>query len=783
MFKTDRFLIIDGGMGTMLQSKGMEAGEKPELFILDNPEALLSVHKAYVEAGANIITACTFGASKIKLGDEALSEKVILTAVDAAKKSGAEYVALDIGPCGGLLEPIGSVSFEEAYDAFACQVKAGVKAGADLIIIETMSDLLEIKAAVLAAKENSDLPVIATMTFEADGKTFLGTDAVTAAIALSSFGADAAGVNCSLGPDELSSVIDTFTEYSDIPVVIQPNAGLPAIEDGKTVYKITPEDFAKSCAKKAEKGVCVFGGCCGTTPDHIRALCRELESYKKVELAPVEFTAFTGGRQSVVLNGENSAVIGERINPTGKKMLKQALKAQDYDYVINEALNQENAGADILDVNAGLPEIDEKATLVSMIKEIQAVCALPLQIDSSDPDVIESAVRIYSGKPIINSVNGTEESMSAVLPIVKKYGTAVVALTLDENGIPQTAEGRLKIAEKIVDRAEKMGINRKNILVDCLVLTVSTNQSMVTQTIKAVSLVKEKLGVKTVLGVSNVSFGMPQRELINAAFLAEAYGAGLDMPILNPMNERYREIVMAHKVINNEDISGADFIEKFSQDENKPAENKEQNKVRDLKQIIISGLKGEAKEKVKSMLETAKPLDIINEYFIPALDIVGENFEKGKMFLPQLMASAQAVKNGFEAISESMGSTSHSKGKIVLATVKGDIHDIGKNIVKMLLENYGYRVIDLGKDVEPEKVVEAVIDNRVKVVGLSALMTATVKAMQDTIEALRQAGADCKVMVGGAVLNEEYAEMVGADYYVSDAMSSARVAAEVLAND
>lgn len=779
MFETDRFLIIDGGMGTMLQSRGLKAGEKPELFILDNPDVLIDIHRQYVEAGANIITTCTFGAGRHKLGSDELSRKVILSAVDAAKKSGAEYVALDIGPCGALLEPIGSLSFEEAYDSFASQVKAGVQAGADLIIIETMSDLLEIKAAVLAAKENSDLPIIATMTFESDKKTFLGTDAKTAAIVLTSFGADAVGVNCSLGPKELSPVIDEFTLYAGVPVVMQPNAGLPVIENGETVYRISPEEFAEKSAEKAEKGVLIFGGCCGTTPAHIKALSDRLKGMKPAAREEKHFTAFTSGRQTVILNGNSSAVIGERINPTGKKKLKEALRNKNYDYVINEALSQENCGADVLDVNAGLPEIDEKETLVSMIKEIQAICSLPLQIDSSDPDVVEAAVRIYNGKPIINSVNGTEESMAKILPIVKKYGTAVVALTLDESGIPKTAEERLAVAEKIVSRAEALGISRDDILVDCLVLTVSTNQSAVKETVRAVSLVKEKLGVKTVLGVSNVSFGMPNREIINAAFLAECYGAGLDMPILNPVNEKYREIIAAHKVINNEDISGAAYIENYSGTKNAAAPVSADSR-KDLRDIIISGLKGEAKSAVIELLKEKSALDIINGYFIPALDVVGEGFEKGTMFLPQLMASAQAVKNGFEAISESMGASSPTNGRIILATVKGDIHDIGKNIVKMLLENYGYDVIDLGKDVPPEAVVKAQAESGAKLIGLSALMTTTVKAMKDTIDALREAGADCRVMVGGAVLNEEYAQMVGADYYVSDATQSARVAAEVL---
>ncbi len=776
MFNTDRFYITDGGMGTSLQKAGLKTGGLPELYNIENPEAVLKIHKCFVDSGADIITTNTFGANRLKLGEEKL-EAVITEGVKIAKESGAEFVALDIGPTGTLLEPLGQLKFEEAYDIFAQQIILGAKAGADLVIIETMSDLLEIKAAILAAKENSDLPVIATMTFEADKRTFLGTDPKTAAIALSSFGADAVGVNCSLGPDELFGVVEEILAFSRVPVAVQPNAGLPTIENGETVYKITPEAFASSCEKMIDAGVTVIGGCCGTTPEHINALSKMLECKTPVRREIKSYTAFTSARMSVVLDGENTAVIGERINPTGKKKLKEALRSKDYDYVINEALSQEENGADVLDVNAGLPEIDEAETLKRLVREIQAVSSLPLQIDSSDPVAVEQAVRIYNGKPIINSVNGSKESMDTILPIVKKYGTAVVALTLDENGIPPTAQDRLAVAKRIVEEAAKYGISKDDILVDCLVLTVSTNQNMVKETLKAVSLVKKELGVKTVLGVSNVSFGMPNREIINAAFLSEAYGAGLDMPILNPLSAKYREIISAHKVINNEDVSGEEYIKKYGTAEIKPAA---ENTTLDLKSIIISGRKALAKEAVEVLLKEENPIDIINNFFIPALDKVGECFEKGTMFLPQLMASAQAVKNGFDAIKDYMGETAPTKGKIVLATVKGDIHDIGKNIVKMLLENYGYNVIDLGKDVDPETVAETVINEKVKLVGLSALMTTTVKSMAQTITALKNAGADCKVMVGGAVLNKEYADMVGADFYVSDATESAKVAAKIL---
>lgn len=779
MFKTDRFYITDGGMGTALQKRGLKSGELPELLNLTDPETVLDIHRQYVKAGSDIVTANTFGANSLKLKSDEKTAEVIKAGVALAKKSGAEYTALDIGPTGALLEPIGSMTFEQAYDIFAVQIKAGAEAGADLVIIETMSDLLEIKAAILAVKENSSLPIIATMTFDSDGRTFLGTDPETAAITLSSLGVDALGVNCSLGPQELLPIVKRMIPFSKVPVAVQPNAGLPSIENGETVYKITPEDFARHCAEFAKEGALILGGCCGTTYEHIAALKRVLSGMTPSEFTPKSYTAFTSGRNAVILTGENSAVIGERINPTGKKKLKEALRNKNYDYIINEAVTQQENGADILDVNAGLPEIDEVQTLKALVKEIQAVSPLPLQIDSSDPAALEGAVRIYNGKPIINSVNGSEESLNAVLPIVKKYGTGVVALTLDEKGIPETAEGRLEIAKRIIGKAEEIGISKDDILVDCLVLTVSTNQSMVKETIKAVSLVKKELGVKTVLGVSNISFGMPQRETINAVFLAEAFGAGLDMPILNPLSAKYREVIAAHKVINNEDIAAEKYIAEYSQKPAAPEQAQEQEEY-DLKGIIISGRKALAADAVKKLLKEENPIDIINKYFIPALDTVGGCFESGTMFLPQLMASAQAVKYGFEVIKEHMGSTAPTKGKIVLATVKGDIHDIGKNIVKMLLENYGYDVIDLGKDVDPKLVADTAVKNGVKLVGLSALMTTTVKSMAETISALRAAGSECKVMVGGAVLNKEYADMVGADYYVSDATESAKVAAQVL---
>ncbi len=773
MFK-DGFLIFDGAMGTSLQKYGLSAGELPEMLNFSHPETVAKIHKEYLEAGADVVTCNTFGANRLKLGEKATVESVVTAAVKIAKDAGAKCVALDLGPTGQVLEPIGTLSFEEAYDLYKEQVAAGVKAGADMVIIETMSDLLETKAAVLAVKENSSLPLFVTMTFGEDGRTFMGTSPENAAITLSALGADAVGVNCSLGPNELLGVVEKICKYSAVPVIVQPNAGLPKVVDGKTVFEVTPEDYAEAIEKMIEMGVSIIGGCCGTTPEHIRAV-KNLTSGKspvKRDVKPV--CAVTSGQNEVILN-DNTAIIGERINPTGKPKLKAALCSKNYDYIISEAVAQQEAGADILDVNAGLPEIDEGEVLKELVKKLQAVTALPLQIDSSNEKAVEKAVRVYNGKPIINSVNGKKESMDKILPIVKKYGAAVVALTLDESGIPDRAEERYKIAEKIVREAEKYGIPKTDIFVDCLVLTASTNQAQVMETLKAIKLVKAGLGVKTVLGVSNVSFGLPSREILNSAYLAAAFGAGLDMPILNPLSAEYRKIVSAFKVLNNEDKSAEKFISEYSAAaESGPV--KEQ--VMDIKSIIINGLKGQAESVTKELLKTKTPLEIINGEFIPALDVVGGKFEKGEMFLPQLMASAEAVKAGFELLKGESGDAQNGE-KIILATVKGDIHDIGKNIVKMLMQNYGYNVIDLGKDVEPEKVVEAAKEYDVKLVGLSALMTTTVKSMEDTIKELRKEKPDCKVMVGGAVLTEEYSKMVGADYYAKDALGAVKIAGAV----
>lgn len=766
------FLIFDGAMGTSLQKYGLAAGELPELLNFSNPDMIEKIHRDYIEAGADVVTTNTFGANRHKLSGKAEVADVISAAVTIAKKSGAKYVALDLGPTGQVLEPIGTLTFEEAYDLYAEQVVAGKNAGADLVIIETMSDLLEIKAAILAVKENSDLPLVTTMTFGEDGRTFMGTSPENMAITLSSLGVDALGVNCSLGPNELLGTVEKICEYSTVPVIVQPNAGLPKVIDGKTVFEVTPKDYAEAISKMIDMGVSIIGGCCGTTPEHIKAVKDLTVGKAPVNRNVKRVSAITSGQNCVILDN-STAIIGERINPTGKPKLKEALRNLDFDYIVTEAVNQQGAGADILDVNTGLPEINEPEVLKAVVKKLQSVTPLPLQIDSSDVEAIEGAVRIYSGKPIINSVNGKKESMDAILPIAKKYGASVVALTLDESGIPETAEGRFKIAEKIVAEAEIYNIPRTDIFVDCLVLTASTNQSQVMETLKAIKLVKEHLGVKTVLGVSNVSFGLPSREILNSAYLAAAFGAGLDMPILNPMSFEYRKIVSAFKVLNNEDKGAEKYIAEFSESKQEKIDAVNM----DLKSIIINGLKGSAESATKELLKTKAPLEIINEEFVPALDIVGEKFEKGEMFLPQLMASAEAVKVGFELLKGE--ATDTSKGTIVVATVKGDIHDIGKNIVKMLLGNYGYNVIDLGKDVAPEVIVEAVKKYNAPLVGLSALMTTTVKGMEDTIKLLKENKLACKVMVGGAVLTEEYAKMVGADFYAKDALEATKIAGTI----
>ncbi|WP_270738913.1 homocysteine S-methyltransferase family protein [Massilioclostridium coli] len=772
---SEHILVFDGAMGTMLQKKGLKTGDLPECFNITHPEIVSEIHREYVQAGSDMITTNTFQANRFKLEHcEYSVEQLITAGVKLAKQSGSKFVALDIGPLGQLMEPMGTLKFEEAYEAFREQMVAGEQAGADCILLETMSDLYEVKAAILAAKEHTKLPVFCTLTYQEDGRTFVGADPVTGTITLQSLGVDALGVNCSLGPKELTPVVEQILTYATVPVMVQANAGLPQIREGQTVYDVTPEEFVRYVRPMVEQGVRIIGGCCGTTPDFIRGLREVADQLPVVSNHPKRVTAVTSGTTTVILD-DGVTVIGERINPTGKKKLKEALRSHHMDYIIGEAIDQTQSGADVLDINVGLPEIDEAAMIAEVIREVQSVSNLPIQVDSSDIAAIESGVRACNGRPIINSVNGKAENMAQVFPIVKKYGAVVVGLTLDESGIPQHAEDRFAIAKKIVDTTATYGIPKEDILIDCLTLTASAQQDAVLDTLHAIQLVKQRLGVKTVLGVSNVSFGLPNRPLLNSIFLSAAFGAGLDAPILNPMSVDMMKAVDTFRVINCQDRDATYYIEKYA--------NTDQTTAAvvgdlDLKDMIIQGRKEEAAVKVQEMLQTIPPLDLIDQYFIPALDVVGDRYEKGKIFLPQLMQSAEAVKASFEVLKAnfSEGEKTASKGKIIVATVLGDIHDIGKNIAKMLLENYGYDVIDLGKDVPIEKVVQTAKEQKIQLVGLSALMTTTVKNMKDTITAIRDAGLNCKVMVGGAVLNEEYADFVGADYYVKDGREGVQIA-------
>lgn len=782
-----RRLFFDGAMGTQLQKRGLCAGDIPETYNFTHPEMIKEIHHHYLQAGADIVTTNTFGANELKLKDTGYTvEEVITKAValaKAAKKDGEDkYIALDIGPIGQLLAPIGTLKFDRAYEIFQRQVKAGVAAGCDLILIETISDIYEAKAAVLAAKENSDVPVFCTMTFEDTGRTFTGTDPLTMVMVLQGLGVDALGVNCSFGPKEIMPIVEKIMEYASIPVMVQPNAGLPKVKGGETVYDMKPEEFAEYIKKIAQKGVGIFGGCCGTNEQFIKLVVEALKSMPLVPISKKHITAVSSGNKTVIL-GDEVKVIGERINPTGKKKLKEALRNHHIDYILNEAISQQESGADILDVNVGLPEIDEKQTMIHAIQEIQSIVHLPLQIDSTRKDVIEAAARIYNGKPMINSVNGKEKVMQEILPIVKKYGACVIGLTLDDEGIPMKAEERVKIAEKIIDTAQKYGIPKEDIIIDCLVLTASAQQAEVVETIKAVKMVKERFNVKTSLGVSNVSFGLPNRNILNQTFLAMGLTQGLDAPIVNPGDQGIMDTIHAFKVLVNQDKEAKEYLQGYTEIKGKKEIiGGSHIHQKDLKEIIIKGLKDEAAEAVTKLLEITDPLTIVDEQLIAALDVVGKKFEEGSIFLPQLIQSAETVKNAFHVIKEKMlkeGNNKITKGKIILATVKGDIHDIGKNIVKIILENYGFDVIDLGKDVPVETIVNTAKEQSIKLVGLSALMTTTVKSMEETITALRENGIDCKTFVGGAVLNQEYADMIKADYYAKDAQQAVDIAKEV----
>lgn len=870
------YLLFDGGMGTLVQAAGLHTVHAvPDLLNLTHPEAIVAIQRQYVEAGADCITTNTFNTNRLKLANAGATVAEVYAAAAAnARVAGAPLVAGDIGPTGALLEPLGTLTFDEAFDIFSEQARAAEAAGCDLIVVETMADLLEAKAAVLAAVESTTLPVFATMTFGEDGRTFLGTTPAIAAATLSALGASAVGLNCSLGPTELAPLVGELAPHDRALVMAQPNAGLPRIQDGETVFDVGPNEFAQAMEAILDAGATVIGGCCGTTPDHIAALRALIDARPLPAVASVSVPAHTsvvssetavsaGSASSRVAWGEQSepkglsassvpnlryrpaftvtsaqqmvslpegeariAVIGERINPTGKKKLKAALQAGDVDYLVAEAAAQQRAGADILDVNVGVPGLDEPALLSQVTRTLQATVPLPLQLDSSDPAAIEAAARAYAGRPMVNSVNGKADNLATVLPVVARYGCTVVGLTLDENGIPPTAEERLAIAERIVAAAEAHGVPREDVAIDCLVMAAATNQDEVREILRAVALVKERLGVRTVLGVSNVSFGLPARPLVNSTFLAAAFGAGLDMPILNPLNARYRDTVATFRILNGQDAGCRAFLEAYANTADpyevaanpaassavasreggaSPAPTKgipssypipvtgafadAVETVAHLAECVLEGRSAPVAVATERLLETHDGLAVINDVFVPVLDVVGQKYDEGTFFLPQLMASAEAVKAGFDLIRDRARAASanatptegahvpaDADRAIIVATVQGDIHDIGKNIVKMLLENYGFTVIDLGRDVAPEAIVAAARDTGARLIGLSALMTTTVGAMERTIALVHEQLPGVAVMVGGAVITQEFADQIGADFYAKDAAASTRVA-------
>lgn len=779
-----RILFFDGGMGTLLQEQGLQAGELPETWNLKNPEPIIQIHKAYLAAGADIILANTFGANRFKYGEDL--EKIVTAGVANAKKAVAEsgkkaYVALDIGSTGKLLKPMGTLDFEEAVGVFAEIIRVGEKAGADLILIETMSDTYELKAAVLAAKENSTLPIMATVIFDESKKMLTGASPQVVVSLLEGLGVDALGINCGLGPKQMKEIVKELLKYASIPVIVNPNAGLPRSENGKTVFDVGAEEFAEDMEEIVTMGAWFAGGCCGTTPAHIQAMVEKCKEITPVPITPKNYTFVTSYSTAVELGGI-PVIIGERINPTGKSKFKQALRDHNIDYILEEGVKQEDSGAHILDVNVGLPEIDEAAMMETIVYELQSIMPIPLQIDTTNMEAMERALRIYNGKPMINSVNGKAEIMEQVFPLVKKYGGVVVGLALDEDGIPDTTESRLAIAEKIYQTGEKYGISRKDIVIDALVMTMSTNNESAKITLDTVKEITAR-GGKTVLGVSNISFGLPQRELINAAFFTMAMNNGLSAGIINPNAKAMRQAYDTFCVLGGYDAQCMNYIENYAVTDAPNAAAKSAAAKLNLTDSIIKGLKDQAYRATEEELKTKEPMEIINGELVPALDVVGQGFEKGTMFLPQLLMSAEAAKAGFEAIRQyvqSHGEAQEKKATIVIATVKGDIHDIGKNIVKVLLENYGYEVIDLGKDVPPEKIVETVVDKHAPLVGLSALMTTTVVNMEESIKELHKEAPWCKIMVGGAVLTQEYADMIGADFYGKDAMQSVYYAERLL---
>ena len=792
-FLKNNLVYLDGGMGTLLQERGLMPGEYPEMWNISHPEVIRDIHKSYFDAGSNVVSTNTFGASSLKFSDSEL-EEIIKAAFENAKAArdlsinqNEKFIALDVGPLGKLLRPYGDLDFEDAVAIFAKTVKLGVKYGADLIIIETMNDSYETKAALLAAKENSTLPVIVTNAYGEDGKLMTGASPEAMALLLEGMGADAIGANCSLGPKELSGVMERLLKYSSVPVVMKPNAGLPRVSDGKTVFDIDANEFADTVAELVKVGVRVVGGCCGTTPEYIKELVLKTKDLTPAPIAEKNITALSSYTHAVEFL-DSPILIGERINPTGKKRFKEALMQNDLDYILGEAVKQEERGVHVLDVNVGLPGIDEKEMLTRAVTEIQGVVNLPLQIDTANAEAMESALRRYNGKALINSVNGKRESMDAVFPLAKKYGGVLIALTLDENGIPETAEGRIKIAEKILSEAEKYGIKKKDIIFDTLVMTVSTGAEAALATLKALRYIRCELGCHTSLGISNVSYGLPNRDAINGTFFALALENGLSAAIMNPYSPDMMKTYYTYKALKGLDESCLDYIanaELFSVQSNQPAVLKEKSPEdfsTELSFAIGKGFKDKAAEVTRGLLKSLNPLEIVEKEIIPALNKVGVGYENKTVYLPQLLMSAEAAKSAFEVIKAFMSGSQKSQGKgpFVIATVEGDIHDIGKNIVKLILENYGFDVVDLGKDVSPKSILDAVVKAKAKFVGLSALMTTTLPSMAKTAELIRKNLPEVKILVGGAVLNEDYAREIGADKYAKDAMEAVRYCEEVL---
>ncbi len=778
----NEIILLDGAMGTVLQQRGLPPGGQPELLNLTDPELLKSVYRDYIAAGSQVIYANTFGANALKLARTGRGvEEIVSAAVSAAREAAAGTdvrVALDMGPLGELLEPMGSLPFERAYELFRELAMAGERAGADLAVIETVTDLYEAKAALLAVKENTHLPVFVTMSFDENGRTFTGCTVASMARTLEGLGADAIGLNCSLGPDLLAPLLKELCENTRLPVIAKPNAGLPDPVTGG--YDMGPEEFAAALLPCLEAGVTIFGGCCGTSPEYIRRLKAALDGKRP---APRRYAGGAFVCTPVTpMRLDGVRVIGERVNPTGKKRFQQALLEEDLDYILDVAVQQEDAGADILDVNVGFPGVDEVSMLPRVVKKLQSAVSLPLQLDSSNPDALEAGLRVYNGKAAVNSVNGEPEVLERILPIVRKYGASVVGLTLDKGGIPQTAQGRVDIARRILDAALAQGIPQEDVWIDCLTLTVSAQQDQAAQTLRAVRTVREELGLQTVLGVSNISFGLPNRALITQNFLIQAMAAGLTLPIINPNQKEMMDAVAAFRVLSGEDAQCRDYVARFT---GQPAAAAQPGPAQDLTldDAIMRGLKADAGKLARRALESEDELALVERHLIPALDRVGEGYEQGKVFLPQLLSAAQAAQAVFEVIRASIaakGGTPVKKGKLIVATVQGDIHDIGKNIVKTVLENYGYEVLDLGRDVPPETIVRTTVEQEVRLVGLSALMTTTLPAMEETIRQLRSLPDPPAIFVGGAVVTPEYARHMGADHYARDARQSVEIARRTL---